>query len=247
MKERLAAALLVLLAWLGWLAFLVGHAPALPVEAGHAPAALRFPSDLDELRAAADLLRAYLSQAPAYVALLFSSAYLFKQTFAVPGSVFLNVLAGAVFGLTQGFVLCCVLTAAGAGLCYALSALCGQALAQRFFPARLEAFKAKLEENRHRLAYFLLFARLFPMSPNWALNMSCGVLGVSPPVFVLTALVGLMPYNFMCVQAGAVLTRLSSLSDVMTWSTALQLSAVACVALLPGLTVKRDKQLELKQ
>jgi hypothetical protein len=27
-----------------------------------------------------------------YVLILFSSAYLFKQTFAVPGSVFLNVL-----------------------------------------------------------------------------------------------------------------------------------------------------------
>jgi hypothetical protein len=30
------------------------------------------------------------------------SAYLFKQTFAIPGSVFLNALAGAVFGLKTG-------------------------------------------------------------------------------------------------------------------------------------------------
>jgi len=33
---------------------------------------------------------------------LFVSAYLFKQTFAIPGSVFLNALAGAVFGLKTG-------------------------------------------------------------------------------------------------------------------------------------------------
>jgi len=37
-----------------------------------------------------------------YVIILFVSAYLFKQTFAIPGSVFLNALAGAVFGLETG-------------------------------------------------------------------------------------------------------------------------------------------------
>ena len=37
-----------------------------------------------------------------YVVVLFVSAYLFKQTFAIPGSVFLNALAGAVFGLQTG-------------------------------------------------------------------------------------------------------------------------------------------------
>ena len=44
------------------------------------------------------------------VFLLFGSAYLFKQTFAIPGSVFLNLLAGAIFGLPIGFCLTSVLT-----------------------------------------------------------------------------------------------------------------------------------------
>ena len=44
------------------------------------------------------------------VLLLFSLAYLFKQTFAIPGSVFLNLLAGAIFGLPVGFCLTSTLT-----------------------------------------------------------------------------------------------------------------------------------------
>jgi hypothetical protein len=37
----------------------------------------------------------------AYVLLLFCSAYLFKQTFAVPGSVFLNVLGKGYSNCSQ--------------------------------------------------------------------------------------------------------------------------------------------------
>ena len=99
---------------------------------------LYFPSSLEDIRSLAGVLGVYHQQHPRYVLLLFSSAYLFKQvrwcpslwlnallqTFAVPGSVFLNVLAGAIFGSYSGFMLCCLLTACGASLCYFLARYC---------------------------------------------------------------------------------------------------------------------------
>ena len=36
-----------------------------------------------------------------------------------------------------------------------------------WFPEKLESFKLRLEENKAELPFFLLFLRLFPMSPNW--------------------------------------------------------------------------------
>ena len=110
-------------------------------------------------------------------ALLCSLAYLFKQTFAVPGSVFLNVLAGAIFSTGPGFLLCSSLTAIGATLCYSLARAVGKDAAMDYFPERVERFRVRLEENKQELPLFLLFLRLFPMSPNWALNMASGVLG----------------------------------------------------------------------
>lgn len=53
------------------------------------PPRLKFPSDLEELRELAEMLRFYKREHHGYVLLLFCSAYLYKQSFAIPGSSFL--------------------------------------------------------------------------------------------------------------------------------------------------------------
>lgn len=50
---------------------------------------LKFPSDLEELRELAETLRFYKQEHHGYVLVLFCSAYLYKQSFAIPGSSFL--------------------------------------------------------------------------------------------------------------------------------------------------------------
>uniref|UniRef100_A0A673UJC2 Transmembrane protein 41A n=1 Tax=Suricata suricatta TaxID=37032 RepID=A0A673UJC2_SURSU len=54
---------------------------------------LWFPSDLAELRELSEVLREYRKEHQAYMFLLFCSAYLYKQGFAIPGSSFLKILA----------------------------------------------------------------------------------------------------------------------------------------------------------
>lgn len=53
------------------------------------PRSLWFPSDLAELRELSEVLREYRKEHQTYVFLLFCSAYLYKQGFAIPGSSFL--------------------------------------------------------------------------------------------------------------------------------------------------------------
>lgn len=216
---------------LGLLVIIVRNAP----EEG---ASLFFPSSLEDIRLLASTLGSYKQLHPHYVLLLFSSAYLFKQTFAVPGSVFLNVLAGAIFGSSLGFLLCCFLTACGASLCYLLARLVGEGPATSWFPARLSQFRQKLEENRAELPFFLLFLRLFPMSPNWALNMASGVLGVPLHLFFLSVLFGLMPYNYLCVTSGAILSDIRDLSDIVSWANMARCATAAMAALLPTLLLR---------
>ena len=74
--------------------------------------------------------------------------------------------------------------APGASLCYLLARAVGRKAAVTYFPARVQSFREKLEQNREELPFFLLFLRLFPMSPNWALNMASGVLGKNCTLFV---------------------------------------------------------------
>ena len=62
---------------------------------------LSFPSSLEDIRSLSVLLNNYSRNNPIYVLVLFSMAYLFKQTFAVPGSVFLNDLSNRAKGAEE--------------------------------------------------------------------------------------------------------------------------------------------------
>ncbi|KAB5577450.1 hypothetical protein PHYPO_G00210390 [Pangasianodon hypophthalmus] len=200
---------------------------------------LKFPSDLQELKQMAGLLRFYKREHSSFVLLLFSSAYLYKQAFAIPGSSLLNILAGALFGPWLGLGLCCVLTTVGASMCFLLSHFFGKQHIIRIFPDRVAQLQGKVEENRSSLFFFLLFLRLFPMSPNWFLNMSSPIVNIPLTQFSLSVLIGLMPYNLVCVQTGVVLSDLSSLDDVLSWSVVLKLLLIACAALLPSALIRR--------
>lgn len=217
-----------------------------PGEASEGASRLKFPSDLEELRELADLLQFYKTEHTEYVLLLFCSAYLYKQSFAIPGSSFLNILAGAIFGPYQGLFLACVLTTVGSTMCYLLSQAFGKQYIVNLFPDKVSMLQKKVEENQDCLFFFLLFLRFFPMTPNWFLNMSAPIVNIPITFFFCSVLIGLLPYNFICVQTGVMLSEVSSLDDLFSWERLLQLLAIACVALLPGTLIRRFSQKRLK-
>ena len=125
---RLIFIIFILLTSLGWLFFLVTQVPEFIPEMDFDQQLIKFPRDLEELKILTNLISKMTNTHVGYyyVLVLFSSAYLFKQTFAIPGSVFLNLLAGAIFGLSFGFCLTCILTACGATCCYLMAKFVGR-------------------------------------------------------------------------------------------------------------------------
>ncbi|KAK3729014.1 hypothetical protein QZH41_011460, partial [Actinostola sp. cb2023] len=200
---------------------------------------LTFPSSLEELKTLAVILKQYKKDNISYVVLLFCSAYLYKQTFAIPGSVFMNLLAGAVFGIWVAFPLTCLLTACGATFCYLLSRRFGKVLLLQYFPDKVDFLQKKVHKNLDRLFFFLLSLRLFPMSPNWFLNMASPVLDIPLLQFFFSVLIGLMPYNFLCCQTGCLLSQLNSISDILTTSVIMKFATIALIAVLPAFVMKR--------
>ncbi|XP_057709422.1 transmembrane protein 41A-A [Corythoichthys intestinalis] len=207
---------------------------------------LKFPSNLEDLRELSELLQFYKTEHTAYVLLLFCSAYLYKQSFAIPGSSFLNILAGAIFGLSQGLLLACVLTTVGSTMCYLLSQAFGKRHIVNLFPEKVAMLQSKVEDNKDCLFFFLLFLRFFPMTPNWFLNMSAPVVNIPVSFFFCSVFIGLLPYNFICVQTGVMLAEVSSLDHLFSWQRLAQLLAIACTALLPGMLVRCYSQRCLK-
>uniref|UniRef100_A0A8D0HGU3 Transmembrane protein 41A n=1 Tax=Sphenodon punctatus TaxID=8508 RepID=A0A8D0HGU3_SPHPU len=191
-------------------------------------------------------LQFYKREHQTYVLLLFCSAYLYKQCFAIPGSSFLNILAGALFGPWMGLLLCSGLTSVGATCCYLLSRTFGKQFVVYYFPDKVVMLQRKVEENRSSLFFFLLFLRLFPMTPNWFLNLTSPILNIPVLQFFFSVLIGLIPYNFICVQTGSILSQITSLDAVFSWDTLLKLLAIAMVALIPGTFIKKFSERHLK-
>jgi len=205
---------------------------------------LKFPKDLDELRSLSYALTEYKDEHFPHVFALFCLAYVYKQTFSIPGSVFLNLLAGHLFGISIAFPLVCFLTACGASFAFLLSRFFASLFVRRFFPHQVEQLQRRVstEEKNGSLFYFLLFLRLFPASPNWLLNILSPLAGVHLVYFFPTVALGLIPYNFVCVQTGCLLSDLTSMDDVFTPAMMIRLGGVSVVALTLAIVKRRRKE-----
>ncbi|CAG5135023.1 unnamed protein product, partial [Candidula unifasciata] len=205
---------------------------------------LKFPTSIEDISEMSDFLSHLKNSHLGHLLMLFCAGYIYKQTFAIPGSVFLNVLAGAIFGPYLAFLLICPLTAVGATNCYLLSRTFGRSYVVKYFPDKIKLFQDKIANNKDSLFFFLLFLRLFPMSPNWMMNIVAPIVGIPIHLFFISVLIGLMPYNFVCVQTGSVLSQISSVGDIFTTWTLIKMFLVALVALLPGIFVSRFRKKE---
>ncbi|KAI9593138.1 hypothetical protein BDF19DRAFT_449598 [Syncephalis fuscata] len=196
------------------------------------------PATLEEVKEQAHILHQLQTNEPAHVMAAFIAIYLFKQTFAIPGSFLLNILAGAIFG-RSGFLFVCPLTAIGASFCYLLSSIAGGPLIERYMAHRLNKMRVSIESRRADLIYYLICLRLFPFTPNWLVNIASPHIGVPLSQFFFSMLIGSMPYNFVSSQSGMMLREITSISDVMKPSTLIMLSLISLAALLPALFRKR--------
>ncbi|KAL7685678.1 putative SNARE associated golgi family protein [Plasmopara halstedii] len=176
----------------------------------------------------------------------FTSVYVLKQTFAIPGSALLNLFAGAFLPFALAFPLVCILTACGASCCYILSKNLASEelvlnLCERILPGKLNMLRKKIEDARaqNQLLYLLLFLRIFPFTPNWFLNMASPWLQVPLKLFAPSVVLGLLPYNLITVHAGAMLSSLKSTSDLMDSRTIGFLVILAIGMLIPALMKKQ--------
>ncbi|XP_077438533.1 transmembrane protein 41A-B isoform X1 [Vanacampus margaritifer] len=185
---------------------------------------LKFPSDLDELRELAEMLKFYKQEHHGYVLLLFCSAYLYKQSFAIPGSSFL-VRSSSPFTIQNLIHYHCSLLFPGsehAGRCHIRT---------------LGRPGASMPAHHHGLNILLpAVVRLW--------EAACG--SRFPGQSGTAAEKGLIPYNFICVRTGAILSEIHSLEDIFSWAMLAQLLAIALAALVPGALIKQYGQAHLK-
>uniref|UniRef100_A0A0R3RKN0 Transmembrane protein n=1 Tax=Elaeophora elaphi TaxID=1147741 RepID=A0A0R3RKN0_9BILA len=204
-------------------------------------------NDFANFTATAKLFRTYKDQHFSYVTTLFIFVYIYKQTFAIPGSFVLNLIAGALFDVWIGFLLVSILTTVGSTLCYLFSESFAREYVFYYLGHCVIYLQQKVHNNSHRLLAFLLFARLFPISPSWLLNIAAPFLNIPLFIFAMTTFIGLAPYNYTCVQAGHILSEFHSWADIFSFSTLFKLSLLSLLPLIYAFYIKPRNQVGMAE
>ena len=70
----------------------------------------RIPKSIDDIKLYQIEILTKYQEHPLGYAVMFGFVYIFLQTFAIPGSILLNVVAGLLFGRIKGVLFVCVVT-----------------------------------------------------------------------------------------------------------------------------------------
>ncbi|GLJ54261.1 hypothetical protein SUGI_1164090 [Cryptomeria japonica] len=201
---------------------------------------LKIPHSIADLRLLKDNIANYSENYTAQFILGYCATYIFMQTFMIPGTIFMSLLAGALFGVVKGLILVVLTATAGASSCYFLSKLIGRPIAFWLWPERLRFFRAQIAKRRERLLNYMLFLRITPTLPNTFINLASPIVDVPYHIFLFATLIGLIPAAFITVRAGLALGELRSVRDLYDLKTMAVLFLIGLVSIAP--TIVNRKQ-----
>lgn len=199
---------------------------------------LKLPRTLQDLRILRDHLEGYTIDYTLQVLVGYSMVYIFMQTFMIPGTIFMSLLAGALFGVLKGMALVVFAATAGASSCYFLSKMIGRPIVFSLWPDKLKFFQAQVAKRRERLLNYMLFLRVTPTLPNTFINFASPIVDVPYHTFFLATVIGLIPAAYVTVRAGLALGELQSVGDLYDFHSIATLFFIGVISFTPTLMGK---------
>uniref|UniRef100_A0A0D6R5G4 VTT domain-containing protein n=1 Tax=Araucaria cunninghamii TaxID=56994 RepID=A0A0D6R5G4_ARACU len=204
---------------------------------------LKLPQTVEDLQILKNHLASYTKDYTAQVILGYCATYIFMQTFMIPGTIFMSLLAGALFGVVRGLVLVVSTATAGASSCYFLSKLIGRPIALCMWPDKLRFFRAEVAKRRENLLNYMLFLRITPTLPNTFINVASPIVDVPYHIFFLATIFGLIPAAYVTVRAGLALGDLKSLGDLYDTKTMCTLFFIGLMSIVPTLVTRNKRSM----
>ncbi|KAH9902560.1 oxalate transporter [Cubamyces lactineus] len=209
---------------------------ALPTLEEQDRPSLKIPKSFVELQALNTLLKKYRDIYPYRIVVCYVITYLFLQAFSLPGSMYLSILGGAVWGVPRALPLACACVATGATLCYLISAALGPALlTMPKWKSKLDVWADKLRAHKDDIISFLIVLRIAPFPPHWVVNVLCPHVGIGVVPFWLSTFLGIFGVTVIHTTIGGSLDDMTSPEDfhLISWKNFLGLSAVVVGVMIP--------------
>ncbi|EPQ27267.1 uncharacterized protein PFL1_05190 [Pseudozyma flocculosa PF-1] len=214
---------------------------ALPVIDDADRPAFKIPRSLEQLKDLNRVLQHYKSENFAQVMLCWFIVYIFLQAFSIPGSMYMSILAGALWGVPIALPLVCASVATGATICYLISKFLGVVLvALPSWKARIDTWKDKLAQHNDNMLSYLIVIRMMPLPPHNVVNLLAPHLGIDIGLFWLSTFCGIFAVSVIHTTLGEKLDEMTSADDfnLLSLRNVLLLGGV-CVAVLIPVVVRK--------
>jgi len=147
-----------------------------------------------------DWLQDFVETKGLLAVLVYAGVYVTAVALSVPGSVFLTILAGFLFGWLLGGAVAAACATVGAILVFLIARTSfGDVLVRKAGP-RLQSLANGFQEDAFS---YLLFLRLLPIMPFWLTNLAAALFGVKLRAFAIATAIGILPATFTFAVAGA--------------------------------------------
>lgn len=206
---------------------------------------IKIPKDMDDAKALGTVLSKYKDTYYAQVLVAYFATYVFLQTFAIPGSIFLSILSGYLYPFPLALFLVCLCSGLGASFCYMLSYLVGRPMVYKYLTERAQKWSQQVDKHRDHLINYIIFLRITPFLPNWFINITSPVINVPLGVFFIGTFLGVAPPSFVAINAGTTLYKLTTAGEAVSWNSLAVLGILAVLSILPVCFQKKlQKKLE---
>ncbi len=190
----------------------------------------------EALRENREALQGWVRANGALAVLAYVLAYTAVTAFSLPGGAVMSITGGFLFGTLWGALYIVVGATSGALLLFmAAKTALGDPLRARAGP-----WLRKMERGfRKNALSYLLVLRLVPLFPFFVVNLAPAFLGVSPGVYFVGTLIGIIPGSFVFASVGAGLGDIFeaggafSVESVLTPRVLLALGGLAVLSLIP--------------
>jgi pyruvate/2-oxoglutarate dehydrogenase complex dihydrolipoamide dehydrogenase (E3) component/uncharacterized membrane protein YdjX (TVP38/TMEM64 family) len=196
---------------------------------------------LASLKAQQASLQAQVAGDPLLAAAAFFAVYVGVTGLSLPGASLMTLVAGALFGLFEGFIIVSFASTLGALLAMFSSRFLLQDWVQQRFGKRLAGIQAGIDRDG---AFYLFALRLVPVFPFFLINLAMGLTKLPGRTFWWVSQLGMLPGTLVYVNAGRELGQLDSLSGILSPSL---LGAFALLGLFPLLARKLLDRLQARR
>ncbi len=153
----------------------------------------------ESLKMHRELLLSWMERNFLEVFLSFMVIYVLSVAASVPGATLLTITSGFLFGPILGMFAVMVSATIGAFIIF----LAVDLAFRDWVAQKAVKWLRKMEKGFQENAFsYLLFLRLIPLFPFWALNIVPALLGMRKSTYILATFLGIIPGSFVYVMVG---------------------------------------------